>query len=204
MSRPGALDGRSLGAANDALARAWVRDFERSDRFATLAAPAQQALPGAARVLAACFTRRWDRATETPYPLNEMTSEDAVDVLTKQLPRRLAGVDADAILDGLVELLVWATKANKIQRREVEYACRTSRHDAAAAMRDERTWSPGKSIVSRALQDGVDAADLERLRAHAIATGLDPSFVDEFLPPGPTYLGEGRWAWTDAHAESRI
>lgn len=147
--------------------------------------------------MAYCFSRRWSRAAETAHPLSEMTAEDAVDVLTEQLPRRLTAVDADAIIEGLIELLVWATKTNKIQNRGVEYACRASHHDAAAAMKDESKWAPGKSIVLRALHDGIDPTDLERIRAHAIGTGLDPGFVDEFLPPGPTCLGDGRWLWMD-------
>jgi hypothetical protein len=187
----------SLVAANDALALAWLRDFESSKRFSALAAPVQKSLSGAVRVMAYCFTRRSSRATETAYPLNAMTTEDAIDVLTEQLPRRVTAVDADAILEGLIELLVWATKTNRIENRDVEYACRNRRHDAAAAMKDERKWAPGKSMVLRALHDGIDATDLERVRAHAIGTGLDPGFVDEFLPPGPTSLGNGRWLWMD-------
>lgn len=62
-------------------------------------------------------------------------------------------------------------------------------------MRDERKWSPGKAIVLRAHNDGIDASDLEGIREHAISTGLDASFVDEFLPPGPTSLGNGQWLW---------
>ncbi len=193
----GAVTGRRLVVDNEVLALGWLRDFEGSQPFSTLAAPAKQSLSGAVRVMAYCFTRRWSCASETPHPLNEMTSEDAIDVLTEQLPRRVAAVDSDAVIEGLVEFLSWAAKTNKIQNRDVEYACRTRRHDAATAMRDERKWAPGKAIVLRAHRDGIDVTDLERVRAHAIGTGLDASFVDEFLPPGPTSLGNGKWLWMD-------
>lgn len=187
----------SLGASNEVLALAWLREFETSRPYVALAAPVQECLAGAVRVMAYSFTRRWRRATDTAYPLNEMTADDATDVLTEQLPRRVAAIDAEVVVDGLVEFLVWATKTNKIQNREVEYACRKSRPDAVAAMRDERKWAPGKAIGLHALQDGIDATDLDRIRAHAIGRGLDPNFVDEFLPPGPTFLGNGRWVWQD-------
>lgn len=196
-SRDGMASERGLAAGNEALARSWLRDFERSEAFSALAAPVQKSLSGAVRVMARCFTRRWSRVSETAYPLNEMTADDAIDVLTAQLPHTVTAVDADAILEGLLAFLIWATKANRIQHRDVEYACRRIRGDAAAAMEDETRWAPGKSMVSRALQEGIDPTDLDRLRAHAIGTGLDPDYVDEFLPPGPTSLGHGRWLWID-------
>lgn len=185
----------SLVASNEVLALAWLREFETSKPFVALAAPVQKSLAGAVRVMSYSFTRRWSRANETAYPLNEMTADDATDLLTEQLPRRVTAIDAEVIIDGLIEFLVWATKTHKIQNREVEYACRKSRHDAVAAMRDEHKWAPGKAIVLHALQDGVDATDLDRIRAHAMGRGLAPTFVDEFLPPGPTFLGNGRWLW---------
>lgn len=190
-SKDGDVGGRRLVVENESLALGWLRDFESSQPFSSLAAAAKKSLPGAVRVMAYSFTRRWGRATETPHPLSEMTADDAIDVLTEQLPRKVVAVDADTVMEGLIEFLIWATKTNKIQNRDVEYACRRRHHDAAAAMRDERKWAPGKAIVLRALDDGVDASDLERIRAHPIGSGLDASFVDEFLPPGPTCLGDG-------------
>lgn len=45
-----------------------------------------------------------------------------------------------------------------------------------------------------ALRDDVDVTDVEAVRAHALARGLDRRFVDEFLPPPPMSLGGGRFA----------
>ncbi len=192
-----AVGSRSFVGANEALARTWLCDFECSEAFSALATPVRQSLAGAVRVVAYCFTRRWSSASETPYPLNQMTADDAIDVLTEQLPHVVTAVDSDAIIDGLIEFLVWAAKTNRIQTRDIEYACRRSRHDATAAMKDERKGRAGKSMVLHALQDGVDPADLDRVHAHAIGRGLDPAFVDESLPPGPTSLGSGRWLWNE-------
>jgi len=163
-SQDGAVTGRRLVVENEVLALGWLRDFEGSQPFSTLAAPAKQALSGAVRVMAYCFSRRWSRVTDTPHPLNEMTSDDAIDVLTEQLPRRVAAVDSDAVIEALVEFLSWAAKSNKIQNRDVEYACRTRRHDAAAAMRDERKWAP-----VRRSSCGPTTMGLTRLTSNAFA-----------------------------------
>ena len=66
-------------------------------------------------------------------------------------------------------------------------------------MGDERRWAPGKkTMLSRAMRDGVDPFDLAAVRAHAVHGGLAPDFVDEFLPAGPTWLGERGWLALDA------
>jgi hypothetical protein len=175
---------------------AWQREFLRTPASTALSASARLALPGAAHVLARRFRRRWDRVEPTPYPLADMTADDVVDLLTRELPRTVATLDGAAIVDGLVALLIWAAKHGRVAHRDVEYACRRVRRAALAAMDDERAWSAGVSIVRAALRDGVDGSDLAVLRAHAIARGSSPEWADEFLPPGPTWAG-GRWLWLD-------
>ncbi|HEY1960223.1 MAG TPA: hypothetical protein VGH28_31655 [Polyangiaceae bacterium] len=101
-----------------------------------------------------------------------------------------------AIVDGAVALLVWAAKHAKATR-EVEYAARSARRKALAAMNHERLWSPGKAMLASAIGDGVDPADLEAVRAHAVRRGHAPDFVAEFLPPGPTWLGHRGWRWLE-------
>jgi hypothetical protein len=45
------------------------------------------------------------------------------------------------------------------------------------------------------MDDGVDPEDLAQIREHALKSGLDASYVDEFLPPYPVSMGQGHWAW---------
>ena len=182
--------------ANEAMALAWLADFERTEPCAALAPAARRCLGGAVRLMARYFTRRWSSTADTGYPLDEMTRDDAHDVLIEQLPRVVSAADPGVLVDALQAFLVWAAKAGKIRDREVEYACRKLGPVARAAMARGRGWSPGKSMITRAMQDGIDPADLDRVRAHAISTGLHPDFVDEFLPPGPVLLADGRWLWT--------
>jgi hypothetical protein len=182
--------------ANEAMALAWLADFERTEPCAALAPAARRCLPGAVRLLARYFTRRWSSPEDTGYPLDEMTRDDAHDVLIQQLPHVVSAADPGVLPDAVLAFLVWAAKAGRLRDREVEYVCRKLGHAAREAMASARGWSPGKSMVMRAMQDGIDPADLDGVRAHAIACGLDPDYVDEFLPPGPVLLADGRWLWT--------
>jgi hypothetical protein len=103
-------------STSEKTALAWLRDFARTGAHAALSEEARRALPGAARVLGRCLGRRWSQVGEPPRPLERMTPEDAVDLLTRQLPRRTATTDARAIVDGVVELLVWAAKHGRFYR----------------------------------------------------------------------------------------
>jgi hypothetical protein len=183
--------------ANEALALTWLRDFRASEAFARLHASAQSELEVSVRVLARCFTRRWSSATETPYSLSEITADDVSDILVEQIPRKVSATDPDALIDATVAFLVWAAAASRLRDRGVEYACRKIHRRARAAMAEERTWAPGKAMVMRAMRDGIDPTDTDRLREHAIGTGLDAGFVDEFLPPPPVSLGNGRYLIID-------
>jgi hypothetical protein len=48
-------------------------------------------------------------------------------------------------------------------------------------------------MLMLAMRDGIDPSDVARVRQHAVGRGLAPSFVDEFLPPGPVLLANGSW-----------
>jgi hypothetical protein len=180
-------------AANIEIGMGWLREFELSDPFTKLYPAAQRSLDGAVRILARSFTHRWSALAATRYPLNEMTPEDAIDILTEQLPRTVSAMDPDVFVDGLTGLLVWAAKIGRLRDRNIEYACRNNHHAARAAMMESRKWSPAKAIVMDAMGDGIDPADMGQVREHAIRRGLDPRYVDEFLPPGPILLKSGNW-----------
>lgn len=170
----------------------WLEDFAQSAEYTALDANARIALGGVVRLVARFFTRRWSDARETSRAITEMTAEDVVDILTKQFPYRVCTNDDGAVLDGASAFLVWAAKHGRIRDRRVEYASRTARRDAAVAMKNERVWSAGKAILMAAVRDGVDAQDAGAVREHALARGMRPDYVDEFLPAGPTFFA-GAW-----------
>lgn len=180
---------------NQATALSWLKDFQGSEAFSQMGAAAQCQIAFAVRAIASCFTQRWNIAAERAHPLQEMTPDDAIDILTEQIPRRFASVSPDSFVDAAVGFLAWAAKTGRIRTRAVEYACGKARHTAQEAMDNERVWSACKRIVMHAVRDGVDPGDLESMRAHAIGTGLDPVYVDEFLPPAPISLSDGSWLW---------
>jgi len=185
----------SASEADQATAQDWLRAFERSEPFSELGPAARRCLDGAVRVMAGHFTRRYSSAADTGYPLSEMTREDVLDLLTEQLPHSVSAADPDVLVEALLAFLIWTARTGKIRSREVEYACRKIGPAAREAMASTRKWSPGKSMVTDAMQAGVDPADLDGVRAHAIARGLRPDYVDAFLPPGPVLLEDGRWLW---------
>jgi hypothetical protein len=55
--------------ANEALALTWLRDFRASESSTRLRASAQSELNVSVRILARCFTHRWNSATETTYAM---------------------------------------------------------------------------------------------------------------------------------------
>jgi hypothetical protein len=190
---PAAIEPRELTERNEATAVGWFQNYERTPAFAKLARPAQRGLEGAVRILARHFTHRWSRAASTSYPLSEMTPEDVANLLTDQLPRKVSVLEPATIVDALIGFLVWATRTGAIRDRDVEYTCRKNAHAARTAMLDERKWSPGKTILMLAMRDGVQADDSVRVREHAIRRGLEPTYVDDFLPAGPVLLESGEW-----------
>lgn len=182
---------------NDASWANWAQAFRASPAFAALDESAQAELDGVARVAAHSFMRRWGGATPTAHSASKMTPADVTDLATSQLPHQVSASRPHAVIDAFLALVIWAVKSGRIADKAVEYACRDVKNDAYAAMEDARKWSPGKTIVSSAMKQGVDVTDLGKLRVHGIEMGLLPAYVDEFLPPPPVSLGDGRWVWLE-------
>ena len=118
-----------------------------------------------------------------------------IDLVSVQMPKMVSAVDPAPFLDALVAFLIWTVKSGRVLDRGVEFGCKKVRAEAETSMRDERRWSPGKTMVTLAMRDGVDPSNVELLRAHAVSRGVKSASVDAMLPPPPVTLGNGRWLW---------
>jgi len=165
----------------------WLKDFDTSG----LSDASRAALPESVRFVA----RHLELATATP--------EEIVRVLTSTLPRRVIAIDPDVVVGGLIAFLIWAVKRGRIREQRVEYAIRKHRTEVDEAMRDDRTWSPSKQIILAAVRDGVDPSDLDGVREHALARGMSPDYVDEFVYPQPICLADGLWLQNEFAAACR-
>ena len=69
-----------------------------------------------------------------------------------------------------------------------------STEPAIAAILDGLSWL-GLDWDGDTVYQYSRVARHREVREHAVGRGLDPHFVDEFLLPGPTSLGAGKWLW---------
>ena len=178
-----AREPRGFMTADTGIAFSWLDAFRDDATFSALSSAARSETEFALRVFDRAYAQ--SPAGLEGRPLEGMKSAQVIDLLSVQIPKMVSAVDAAPFLDALVAFFAWTVKSAGILDRGVEFGCKKVRAEAETSMRDERRWSPAKTMVTLAMRDGVDPSNVELLRAHAVSRGVKSASFDAMFRPRP-------------------
>ncbi|MEM9190957.1 MAG: hypothetical protein AAGF12_17360 [Myxococcota bacterium] len=158
----------------------WLAAFQRTTAFENLPAATQTEVPVVGEIFAYCADR----------PLAKVGPEELRAIFDTRIPTSFGIWATESFRDALLPFLLWAAKHGRLRGPKIEYVVRELRSIPLSSFRERA--SVGTQLAFAAHDDGVALTDLAAIRAHAIGTARHADFVDEFLPPGPIYIGNGR------------